>query len=1468
MPTPADAPPRARRWPLARWILAALAVLVASTPFVVSRLLTPERLKGLVEAQVNGLIRGRLAVGHIALSFPLQIQAEALELYSPAGQRVVEVARLSGHCALAPLLSGAIRCSDIVADGALVTVARTASGAIDLADAVQPRTSSGPGGALPDLRLEPLTVQDLALRYRDASGLELGTRGATLSAVRLSLEGNAVVVSAELDAGALSLDSPSAVGSLRTERLHAPLRFRYDSIAGAGVLESPGLEATFPSRLSLEAQGRLTELGPGHLGRIDLEVKTRIDAEDERLTRFLSPALKAQLAMKGRLSAKARLSGALLSPDVSLSVDAAGLEIAGIALEHAALTASVSAARVSVSGLEITSGAGRISARAELALLPPQRWKVELEAERAPIAALLGPRFGKDLLPTEVSGRAELSGTSTSSALSLSADLELSDLPKRVPLALAGPFQVAARGRIAAGALSLGSLRIQGRSTSLSGRAFLGKNSLDAQVEVSTAELSRIVQGAVLAGPARASVHVFGPYSDVTAEGSAALTEVRRAGLPAAMSVDASFSFHQRSVELPRLSLSSTIGVVSARGRVHLGPPEAPSRVTLDLEILSATIDPSGPSGGRATGEVNVQGHLRGPLEALDGALTLSFARLEIMGLLTLSGRAPIKLERGTLSIARSPLVLAEGGVLQLSGQVGTTPAPSGGLPLALNVHIDDLQLGPLAALATKRLVVAGAASLDLSVGGTSQDPTVQLILDSRGLSIGDNASGDSGGMNPPAGATASLHASGPVIGGMNPPAGATASLHAFTKLRAGLKGPLGHLETEVSLVGEGGTVALSGTIDAKQQRLKLELLGRSIALPALIEEGRWASFTARLDVELAADGPWRAPSLVGKVRLSQGMLGEKPFGPPWVELELLPVAESGILAFRLRAGAEATASGRIGLAPLSLSATFEAKNFPVLVLVPERPAEVTVDVRLGAEGSVSYNASGLSVDARLSELEVSLEGSSFSLAAPASVSLHGGAAEVQGLRLLGPLGHLEIDGRYADTIRAEASGEMDAAVVTAFVPAFARADGRFGFSLSASGAAGAPQLQGKLEVLSPLSLRLRSGIREVVLDSGRILADGTQIRIDALTGRIGGGSFTAQGSVALEDFRIRSLDLGVHASQFPFRSGDFSAEANADLRLSGPLDAPRLSGELELIRARYFRKMKLDNFSFVSEAEESSGPDLGALADVELNLKVRSLGDLSLDVDAGSVSAHLGMNVALGVGGTLGGPTLEGRVYAEEGNLRFPAAKLDLVRADVDFDPLAEGGQGILVNLRAEGEVEAGSSLDPGGRARFVAVSLEGPLSALNLDLASDGLDRLQVLALLITGRAALADFSGNNPAIEGALGFAGTQLASPITAFIEDQLEQKLNLDLKLGAEVSSTGFRVTAQKEFTRRLMVEGSYRRGFDEAAEVTTTVRAVLSLFDRAFLEASTTATRKSSTNGATDPVTSGRIELKYQVLGR
>ena len=38
------------------------------------------------------------------------------------------------------------------------------------------------------------------------------------------------------------------------------------------------------------------------------------------------------------------------------------------------------------------------------------------------------------------------------------------------------------------------------------------------------------------------------------------------------------------------------------------------------------------------------------------------------------------------------------------------------------------------------------------------------------------------GGVNPPAGAIASLNTSWPVIGGVNPPAGAIASLNAFRK--------------------------------------------------------------------------------------------------------------------------------------------------------------------------------------------------------------------------------------------------------------------------------------------------------------------------------------------------------------------------------------------------------------------------------------------------------------------------------------------------------------------------------------------------------------------------------------------------------------------------------------------------------------------------------------------------------------
>ena len=63
--------------------------------------------------------------------------------------------------------------------------------------------------------------------------------------------------------------------------------------------------------------------------------------------------------------------------------------------------------------------------------------------------------------------------------------------------------------------------------------------------------------------------------------------------------------------------------------------------------------------------------------------------------------------------------------------------------------------------------------------------------------------------MNPPAGATASLNASGPVSGGMNPPEGATASLNASGPVSGGMNPPEG---ATASLNTSPGEAAVQGS--------------------------------------------------------------------------------------------------------------------------------------------------------------------------------------------------------------------------------------------------------------------------------------------------------------------------------------------------------------------------------------------------------------------------------------------------------------------------------------------------------------------------------------------------------------------------------------------------------------------------------------------------------------------------------
>ncbi len=89
------------------------------------------------------------------------------------------------------------------------------------------------------------------------------------------------------------------------------------------------------------------------------------------------------------------------------------------------------------------------------------------------------------------------------------------------------------------------------------------------------------------------------------------------------------------------------------------------------------------------------------------------------------------------------------------------------------------------------------------------------------------------GGMNPPAGAIASLNESGPVIGGMNPPAGAIASLNESGPVIGGMNPPAGAI---ASLNAFGPELLASYPLDRVRV---LHVSGGSFSQPSMTEAGQ-----------------------------------------------------------------------------------------------------------------------------------------------------------------------------------------------------------------------------------------------------------------------------------------------------------------------------------------------------------------------------------------------------------------------------------------------------------------------------------------------------------------------------------------------------------------------------------------------------------------------------------------------------
>ncbi len=310
-----------------------------------------------------------------------------------------------------------------------------------------------------------------------------------------------------------------------------------------------------------------------------------------------------------------------------------------------------------------------------------------------------------------------------------------------------------------------------------------------------------------------------------------------------------------------------------------------------------------------------------------------------------------------------------------------------------------------------------------------------------------------------------------------------------------------------------------------------------------------------------------------------------------------------------------------------------------------------------------------------------------------------------------------------------------------------------------------------------------------------RFTADRAQL--NALTGRLGGGTIAVSGGASLAGFSLAKFQLNVRGEQItvPFPQ-DFRSTADANLVVQGDLQAQLIRGTVNLRRAEYTKDIELaDLINRRPETTISEGGSAGGLtANTQLDLTVEGRDAL---VVRNNIADAIG-SVALQIRGTIDDPIVGGRITATRGTLSFRNDRYELTRAFIDL-PMRRDADPLL-NIQAESEI----------KGYRVIVNLTGPLSSPNAAVSSDpALPQADVVALVTTGNLSSGDQGGSTLAQTG-LGTATSLLTDAIiNAPIQRATDKLFGLNrfeldpLIAGRGGASPTARLTVGRQINRNL-----------------------------------------------------------------
>jgi hypothetical protein len=506
---------------------------------------------------------------------------------------------------------------------------------------------------------------------------------------------------------------------------------------------------------------------------------------------------------------------------------------------------------------------------------------------------------------------------------------------------------------------------------------------------------------------------------------------------------------------------------------------------------------------------------------------------------------------------------------------------------------------------------------------------------------------------------------------------------------------------------------------------------GRRVPVESLaIAKFDWLPLTGLLDFSASGSGTFDDPRYSVRGRVVDLYAREEGLGQLNGRIEVrgdeLSIAQLEGASPRLAV----SGGGRITLSPVrdaDLTLRFSRTSIdPYVRILQPNLSPFTTAIASGGFRIVGplRDTSKLSVQGTVDDVDFGLFDYHLRNDGPIRLSLKDDVARIEQLRLIGEGTTLELagDSRLSeDRLRLRALGTANLSLLQGFFRDI-RSSGSAEVQAEVTGSSKEPIITGSA-LLTDGRLRY-FGLPHSIDDvNGRVEFDAGGVRVDGLSGRMGGGEVRFGGRIGLRAGTLESYNLTATGRDMRVRYPEgFRSQIDADLALRGPVAAPVLTGTVHVKDALFIKSVDTEGAGLFGLAA-STGTSTAAATTAPSGFPMRF--DLKIDAPSAlridSPTARLVSSADLTLRGTYDRPSLMGRADIDRGEILLEGNRYLVTRGAIEFtnptriDPFFDVEA--ETRTRAPGQTYRVTFRASGTRERFAwDFSSDPPLSTVDI--------------------------------------------------------------------------------------------------------------------------------------------------------